>query len=127
MKKLLAILLIAIVACSTASAAEEEEFGLDRLLDGFKNGWSTLLKTFKKVVQFLKDNGLWDPLVELLKDAGKVAAKGLCLKVYDEEFCDELLGSLLKKVEDGEVVLKSFWSWLKTALEIVIDIIDKLI
>ena len=45
MKKLLAILLIAIVACSTASAAEEEEFGLDRLLDGFKNGWSTLLKT----------------------------------------------------------------------------------
>ena len=111
MKKFLAILLIAIVACSTVSVVEEEEFDLEKLPDWVKKGWSTLLKTFKKVVQFLKDNGLWDPLVELLKDAGKVAAKGLCLKVYDEEFCDELLGSLLKKVEDGEVVLKSIWSW----------------
>ena len=112
MKKILAILLIAIVACSTASVVEEEEFDLEKLPDWVKKGWSTLLKTFKKVVQFLKDNGLWDPLVKLLKESGKVAAKELCLKVYDEEFCDELLGSLVKKSEDGEVVLKSFWSWL---------------
>ena len=117
MKKFLAILLIAIVACSTVSVVEEEEFDLEKLPDWIKKGWSTLLKTFKKVVQFLKDNGLWDPLVKLLKESGKVAAKELCLKVYDEEFCDELLGSLLKKVEDGEVVLKSLGSWIKNAYE----------
>ena len=113
MKKILAILLIALVACSTASVVEEEEFDLEKLPDWVKKGWSTLLKTFKKVVQFLKDNGLWDPLVKLLKESGKVAAKELCLKVYDEEFCDELLGSLVKKTENGEVVLKGFFKWAK--------------
>ena len=45
MKKLLVILLFAIVACSAASVLEKEEFGLEKLLNGFKNGWSTLLKT----------------------------------------------------------------------------------
>ena len=113
MKKFLAILLIAIVACSTVSVVEEEEFDLEKLPDWVKKGWSTLLKTFKKVVQFLKDNGLWDPLVKLLKESGKVAAKELCLKVYDEEFCDELLGSLVKKTENGEVVLKGLFKWGK--------------
>ena len=100
MKKFLAILLIAIVACSTVSVVEEEEFDFEKLPDWVKKGWSTLLKTFKKVVQFLKDSGLWEPLVKLLKESGKVAAKELCLKVYDEEFCDELLGSLVKKTEN---------------------------
>ena len=117
MKKFLAILLIAIVACSTVSVVEEEEFDLEKLPDWVKKGWSTLLKTFKKVVQFLKDNGLWDPLVKLLKESGKVAAKELCLKVYDEEFCDELLGSLLKKAENGEVELKSLRSWFKNFIK----------
>ena len=110
MKKFLAILLIAIVACSTVSVVEEEEFDLEKLPDWVKKGWSTLLKTFEKVVKFLKESGLWDPLVKLLKDVGKVAAKELCLKVYDEEFCEELIGGLVKKVENGEIVLKSIWS-----------------
>ena len=106
MKKFLAILLIAIVACSTASVIEEKEIDLEKLPDWVVKGWSKILETFKKVVEFLKENGLWDQIVSLLKDAGKVAAKKLCLKVYDEEFCDELIGSLLDKEKNGEVVLK---------------------
>ena len=106
MKKFLAILLIAIVACSTASVIEEKEIDLEKLPDWVVKGWSKILETFKKVVEFLKETGLWDQIVSLLKDAGKVAAKKLCLKVYDEEFCDELIGSLLDKEKNGEVVLK---------------------
>ena len=120
MKKFLAILLIAIVACSNVSVVEEEEFDLEKLPEWIKKGWSTLLKTFKKVVEFLKESGLWDPLVKLLKDKGLETAKKLCLKVYDEEFCDELVGSLVKKVEDGEVVLNSM------AVDIVRILIDLL-
>ena len=120
MKKFLALLLIAIVACSTVSVIEEEEeFDFEKLPDWVKKGWSTLLSTFKKVVQYLKDNGLWEPLVNLLKDSGKVAAKELCLKVYDQEFCDELLGSLVKKAENGEVVLKSIFGWIRKAFKSV--------
>ena len=124
MKKLLAILLIAIVACSTASVVEEKKFDLPEWVNKV---WSKLLKAFKKVVEYLKENGLLDPIVKLLKGIGLVVPKELCLKVYDGEFCDELLGGLFKEPEDGEVVLKSFWSWVKTALEIVIDIIIMII
>ena len=120
MKKFLAILLIAIVACSTVSVVEEEEFDLEKLPEWIKKGWSTILKTFKKVVEFLKESGLWDPLVKLLKDKGLPTAKGLCLKVYDEEFCDELVGSLVKKVEDGEVVLKGLLKKIKLALCVIV-------
>ena len=56
MKKFLAILLIAIVACTTEAAVEEEEFDFKALV--------------KKAVELLKENGLWDPLVAFLKKLG---------------------------------------------------------
>ena len=56
MKKFLAILLIAIVACSTETAVEEEVFDFKALI--------------KKAVELLKEYGLWDPLVALLKNFG---------------------------------------------------------
>ena len=56
MKKFLAILLIAIVVCTTEPAVEEEVFDFKTLV--------------KKAVELLKENGLWDPLVALLKNFG---------------------------------------------------------
>ena len=91
---------------------QEEEFEFEQLPDWLKNGWSTLLNIAKKVVQFLKVEGLWDQLVTLLKDTGFVAAKELCPKVLDEELCNELVGSLVKTAENGEVVLKGLFSWV---------------
>ena len=102
MKKFLAILLIAIVACSTVSVVDE-----GKLPEDVKNALSTVLKTLKKVVQFLKNSGYLDPVVKFLKSTGLVVPKELCLKVFDEESCDELFGSLLQKSEDGELVLNS--------------------
>ena len=124
MKKFLAILLIAIVACSTVSVGEEgKKFNLDKLPDWIKKNLSTLLKAFEKVVKFLRDSGLWDPIVKFLKEAGLVVPKELCLKVFDEEFCDELVGSPLKKSEDGEVVLKFPWWVIIDGVLTLIDII----
>ena len=56
MKKFLAILLIAIVVCTNEPAVEEEVFDFKALV--------------KKAVELLKENGLWDPLVALLKKLG---------------------------------------------------------
>ena len=56
MKKFLAILLIAIVVCTTEPAVEEEVFDFKALV--------------KKAVELLKEYGLWDPLVALLKNFG---------------------------------------------------------
>ena len=115
MKKLLALLLIAIVACSSVSTVEEEEVSLQKLPDWIKKGWSKVKKVIKKVVTFLKETGLWDPIVKLLKTKGVEVARDLCLKAYDDEkFCDELIDNLLPKIdENGEVQLKfifSFWA-----------------
>ena len=110
MKKFLAILLIAIVACSTVSADEEgKKFDLEKLPENIKNALNTISKPFKKIFQFLKNSGFWDPIANFLKTTGLVVPKELCLKVFDEEFCDELLSGLLQKAGDGEVVLKFPW------------------
>ena len=126
MKKFLAILLIAIVACSTASVIEEKEIDLEKLPDWIVKGWSKILETFKKVVEFLKENGLWDQIVSLLKDAGKVAAEKLCLKVYDKEFCDELISSLLNKEKKGEIVLKNIGGVIDAVINLIEEVIEAL-
>ena len=108
MKKFLVILLIAVVACSTISVADQE-VDLQKVPDWIKNGWAKLKSAFKKVVTFLKENGLWDPLVKVFAQYGKKFAKDMCMKAYDDEkFCDELVNQALPKVdENGEVQLKS--------------------
>ena len=108
MKKFLVILLIAVVACSTISVADQE-VDLQKVPDWIKNGWAKLKSAFKKVVTFLKENGLWDPLVKVFAQYGKKFAKDMCMKAYDDEkFCDELVNQALPKVDaNGEVQLKS--------------------
>ena len=103
MKKFLAILLIAIVACSSVSVVEEEEYELE-LPSWLKKGWSKVKEYIKKVIIMLKGSGYWDLIVDYLKTKGKEYAKKFCLKWYDEEFCDELIGDFLNKA--GEVILK---------------------
>ena len=93
MKKFLAILLIAIVACSTVSVVEEEEFDLEKikLPNWLKKGWSKLKEKIKKVVEFLKENKLWEPILDFVKKNAVAAAKKYCYKYLEQEFCDELV------------------------------------
>ena len=70
MKKFLAILLIAIIACETVEQKELEE--------ALKNVWDLLKK--------LKAEGKLDPIINALKTAGKIAAEALCC-TYAPEFC----------------------------------------
>ena len=95
MKKFLIILLIAIVACSTVSTVEEEEFDLEKinLPNWIKNGWSKIKETVKKVVQFLKDTGLWASILNFVKKQAIAAANKLCNKHFENGFCVELINN----------------------------------
>ena len=74
-----------------------------------------------KIFQFLKNSGFWDSIANFLKTTGLVVPKELCLKVYDEEFCDELLSGLLQKAGDGEVVLKDWAKYVIKAIEYALN------
>ena len=80
MKKFLAILLIAIVACSDVSVIEEREFDLE-----------TITGTVNEVIAWLKEHGLWEPLMETLKTAGKVAAYAFCTRYAPASICSTIL------------------------------------
>ena len=118
MKKFLAILLIAIVACSTVPVEEE------KVPEKVKNVLLKLLKPLKKVVQFLKEKGYWDQVVKFLKATGLIIPKDACVEVYDEETCDELLGSLLQNPEDGEVVLNSVWEVVYKGMKYFVEAVS---
>ena len=107
MKKFLAILLIAIVVCSTETAVEEEVFDFKVLI--------------KKAVELLKEYGLWDPLVALLKNFGLnvpfVDENGepqLKIKIPDPVI--KIIGKVIYKIvfkavwEGGQWVIKQIWN-----------------
>ncbi len=75
MKKFLAILLIAIVACEAV-----EEFNLKGFFDG--------------IIEQLKKWGIYDMLIE----KGKEFAKNLCVKYLGETVCDLVLTFLCNQL-----------------------------
>ncbi len=78
MKKFLAIFLVAVIACATVDEPLESWLG---------DLWDKIKNAVKKAIQWIKDNGYWDTLVNVVKTAGKAAAKALCQKVFDEDTC----------------------------------------
>ena len=80
MKKFLAILLIAIVACSNVAVIEEEEFDLQGFFSKIKNA-----------IKWLKDQGLYDTIISSLKTVGKTAAYALCQKFIKSDTCKLIL------------------------------------
>ena len=95
MKKLLFLVLIAIVFCTTT----EEERPIENELDILLNlpTWEEVKNFFNKAVQWLKDNQLYDPLVDLLKKKLKEAAMNLCMKtIKDENDCNSIIDFVIK-------------------------------
>ena len=100
MRKLLAILLIATIACTVVEENNELDFSelddivlenplfkkigeeIGKAFKGVKQGVSKFIKGASKAinsaVQFLKDKGLWDIAVETVKQLGVYAAGTLC-------------------------------------------------
>ena len=82
MKKFLAFLLIAIIACNTV-----EDMTLQNIIDYLK-------ELYEKAVQWLKDHGVYDEVVTALRTLGKEAAIALCSKWLDRSTCEAVINGL---------------------------------
>ena len=92
MNKFLLILLIAIVAASTIENYDPELEGWwSDLWDKIKNFVKSLPSKLKALYQWLKDNGYWEKLVELVKKYGIPKGIEFCKNYLDEGLCTDLV------------------------------------
>ena len=84
--KFLAFFLVAVIACATVEQEPLESW--------LGNLWEKIKNAVKKAMQWIKDNGYWDLLVNTLKTAGKAAAKALCQKAFDADTCDGIIDKI---------------------------------
>ena len=95
MKKFLFVLLVAFIA-STAVEDVTVEGWWDDVVEAFKK----IIEKVKSVIQWLKDNGYWDKLIELLKKYGKPKAIEFCVSlIHKEELCTDIVTILLSFIK----------------------------
>ena len=95
MKKLLFLVLIAIAFCTTTEEERPIEDALDMLIR--LPTWEEVKNFFKKAINWLKENELWDPLVNLVKKGLKEAAMNVCMKtIKDEKDCQSIIDFVIK-------------------------------
>ena len=101
MKKFLAILLFAAISCNLFTDLkqvgffnEEDEVVLRGLPDFFKRLWDKIVEfwhdipgAIQKVISFLKDNGYWDTLIDLIKKYGTKYGTDFCDNYLDHDLC----------------------------------------
>jgi len=111
MRKLLAILLIATIACNglveTFESLNEDMifdyFDLDKeavelgIFSKIGNFFKKLWNKVKGVVNWLKEKGVWDQIVSVAKTVGKYAAKALCKKFSKSDKCGDIVDKFLGK------------------------------
>ena len=95
MKKILFVLLIAIIACSTVEEYDDVElqkFDPKAIADI----WKKVKDVIDKAIKFLKENNLYDPLVALIKKYGTKYAYDLCVKQHkiEEATCKSIVDFL---------------------------------
>ena len=118
MRKLVAILLIAVIACVEVDTTPKEEVSdFNELLDlldldanSVELGW--LKKIFKKVgnffkgiwngikgtVKWLKDKGIWDTLVSLAKTGARIGVTSLCSVYLSPAVCGPVVNAVFSLV-----------------------------
>ena len=118
MRKLIAILLIAVIACvevDTTPKAEEPDFKelldlLDVDVNSVELGWFSNI--FKKIggffkgiwnkvkegINWLKKKGIWDTLVTVAKTAGRIAATTLCSSYFTPAVCTPVVNTVFSLI-----------------------------
>ena len=94
MKKLLFLILIAITFCT----AIEEKVDEDIVLIDWAGLWEKVKGIAGAAKKWLKDNGLWDPLVNLLKTQGRQAAMNWCTQKIPDYVCSSIINFVLSLI-----------------------------
>ncbi len=116
MRKLIAILLIAAIACTeldTTPKVEEPEFKelldlldvdldsielswLGNIFKGIGNFFKGVWNGIKSGIQWLKDKGIWNTVVSLAKTGGKLLATGFCSRYLPSNVCKPAVDGIFK-------------------------------
>ena len=95
MRKLLILFLFAIVV--TSELPEIDDMILEfEIPDWLVNGWKKIKEFVTKAIAWLKENGLYEPLIATLKKYGKAAAIKLCTKWTSEEACEKIVERIMR-------------------------------
>ena len=90
MRKILFLLLIAIIACNSIETFEQDELVLEGI--NFKSMWNKVKKNVKAAKAWLKSVGLYDPLVNAIKNVGAYYANNYCTsKGVPKEICSSIV------------------------------------
>ena len=108
MKKILFVLLIAIITCvdiseeiTPANPFNEEDLAkLQAWLEGHQVEIEEVMikikKFVKKAIDWLKKKGIWDTLVQTALNGGKKLAVEACKKYFPTIICEPVIGELFK-------------------------------
>ena len=113
MKKFLAILLIAAIAGSFIDELKEAGLfderddvvleGLPdffrRLWDKIKQIWNNIPGAIQKVIDFLKKNGYWNTLIDLIEKYGTKYATDFCAKYLERGLCADAIQWIFNLLE----------------------------
>ena len=113
MKKFLAILLIAAISCTFIDDLkdvglfdERDDIVLEGLPDFFKRLWDKIKEIWhdipgaiQKVINFLKEKGYWDDLIDIIKKQGTKYGTDFCAKYLDRDLCADVVGFLFSLLD----------------------------
>ena len=113
MKKVLAILLIAAITATFIDDLKEAGIfderddvvlnGLPdffkRLWDKIKQIWNDIPGAIQKVINWMKDKGYWETLIDLIKKYGTKYGIDFCSKYLDHELCTDVVNFLFKLLD----------------------------
>ena len=97
MRKLLFLALIAIALSTVIEQTATEDVALDAV--DWRGLWDKVKNTVAKAKQWLKDNNLYQPLVNAITKSGQGAAKKLCESHgIPGSVCSEIISWILRHV-----------------------------
>ena len=103
MKKILFLVLIAIIACSQVEQYEPYDIeDFDLILEGIniRSLWNKFKNNASQAKQFLKSIGLYDPLINLLKKYASGYAVNYCTsKGIPNDICQSIVNFLLSFIK----------------------------
>ena len=101
MKKFLTILLLAVISCTIIDdlraqgiMTAEEDVDLEGFMDFLKRLWEKIKEIWhsipgkiQKVINFLKEHGYWNTLIDLIKKYGVKYGTDFCDNYLDHDLC----------------------------------------
>ena len=97
MKKILFFVLIAIAVSTVVEQTEENDVALEAF--NWRDAWNAVKGVVKKAIDWLKEKGLYTPIVNAIKSKGQAYGKSVCeSKGVPGDVCSQIVKYILDHV-----------------------------